>query len=371
MKLSFIREKLLTALNVALKMVSTQVTLPILSNVMIESDKGRLKIAATDLEVGMETWIGAKIIKDGSITLPAKLLFELLNSISDEKITLEETDNKIKINTQTSKSILRGMPASDFPLIPHIKDPIGVFEIKSADLKNAVMRNLFSCAVDETRPVLTGILFKVTKEAFIFAATDSYRLSEAKILAKNKVSKDLEVIIPKRTMNELVRIIGENDEKVKIEIGENQIAFSIGDIYFISRLIEGSFPEYGQIIPQKFDTNVILDKSQLILKLKTASLFSRDSANNIKIHLDKTTKELIIYSYSQQLGENQSLLSIDKFDGKDLKFSINSQFLQDTLNAIKQEKVEIKALDSLSAIAIKPLTGNDYICIVMPLRQEE
>lgn len=371
MKISFVREKLVDALNIVLRMVSTQVTLPILANIKLSSDKGRLKISATDLEIGIETWIGAKIIKSGSITVPAKLFFEYLSSIDEEKIDLETKDNKIYITGKNINTQIKGLSASDFPLIPQIKEIIASLKIDSQKLARAITNCSFACAQDETRPVLTGILFKTTKDRHVFTATDSYRLCEMSFKNNQRTVKEIQTIIPKRTMNELARIIGERRENVKIEIGENQIVFSLGQIYFISRLIEGSFPEYEQIIPQKFTTNLVVNKEALINKLKTASLFSRDSANNITMEIFKEIKKLKISSYSQQLGENKSELEILNLDGKNSKFSVNAGYLMDVLNVIKNDKILLKILNKESPIFVSSGEKSNYFCIIMPLRQEK
>lgn len=371
MKISLVREKLIKSLGSVLRIVSNQVTLPILSNIMLSSDNGRLKIAATDLELGMETWIGAKITKEGSITVPAKLFFELVNSITDEKIELEVIDNKIKINGTKTKSMIKGLSANDFPLIPRIKSPIITSKINSGILKNSISKTGFASATDETRPVLTGVLLKFTKDNYTLAATDSYRLSEAKIPHTNKLKNDLQVIVPKRTMNELIRIIDDNEDEVNVEVGENQIVFSLGDIYFISRIIEGSFPEYEQIIPKKFETELEVNRKELIDRLKTAMIFSRESANNIKVKIDSKAKVLSIKSYSQQLGENESEINLSKTTGNNVNFSINASYFIDALNAISGDFVTLKLVNSISPILIKSEKDVNYLCIIMPLRQEE
>lgn len=369
MKLVFIREKLVQAMSIVIRMVSNQVTLPILSNVLFKVEDGRLKIAATDLEVGIETWIGAKIEKTGAVTIPAKLLFDLLHSINDDKLTLIEQDNKITITGDNSKSLIKGLSANDFPLIPKIKNPIVSITIDAKKLKQAIIENAFTPASDETRPVLTGMLFKINKDNFIIAATDSYRLSETKIINNEKNLKEINTIIPKRTMIELSRIINDKDEKIKINFSENQIAFELNNVYYISRLIEGSFPEYEQIIPKKYNLNITLEKENLLNGLKTANLFSRDQANNIKIEV-RAGEGLLIKSYSQQIGENESLIKVKKVLGANQNFSINAIYLQDAINAINEKNINIELVDSQSPIKISGEKNDKYFCIIMPLRQE-
>lgn len=369
MKITFLKEKFIQSMSVAIRMVSNQVTLPILSNVLLKIEDGQLKISATDLEVGIETWVGAKIEEKGAVTIPAKLFFDLLNSIDDEKITLTEKDNKITIKGKNTKSIIKGLSASDFPLIPKIKNPIASFSINAQTFKKAIIKNSFTPASDETRPVLTGIFFKSTKDNFILAATDSYRLSENKIAHSEKNVKETNAIIPKRTMVELTRIIGSYNDKLNILFGENQVAFELNGIYYISRLIEGSFPEYEQIIPKKYSLLITIEKEKLLNSLKTANLFSRESANNIKIEVKKE-KGIIIKSYSQQVGENESEVNTKNISGKEQKFSINSLYLQDAINALEEKNIKIEIVDPQSPIKISGEKNKNYFCIIMPLRQE-
>ncbi len=369
MKVILIKDKLIKAINTVIKMVSNQVTLPILSNILLTTENGRLKISATDLEIGIETWIGAQIVEEGTVTIPAKLFFEYISSISEEKITIEEDNNKINITGTSIKSVIRGLPANDFPLIPKIKKPLAEINIDAKDIKNNLSKCLFACATDETRPVLTGMLLKITKESYIFAATDSYRLNEIVIKHAEKNINPMDVIIPKRTLVELMRIIADSEEKIKIIIGENQIVFEFNDTYFISRLVEGTFPEYGQIIPKKFNLTMEMVKSELVKQLRTASLFSRDNANNIKLSCSKD-KKIIIQSTSQQLGNNRSELNLKSFDGKEIDFSVNALYLLDVLGAIKDENIIIKLVDAQSPILIQSSNDLNYTAIIMPLRQE-
>ncbi len=371
MKISFVREKLVSALGIVIRMVSTQVTLPILSNIKLSTNKGRLMISATDLEIGIETWIGAKIIKDGSITIPAKLFFEYISSIDEEKIELIAKDNKIDIVGKKTKTQIKGLSASEYPLIPQIKDDLVNFKLDSQKIKEAINNCSFACAQDETRPVLTGILFKIDRQNFTFTATDSYRLCETKIKHDQKINKEIQTIIPKKTMSELSRIISDLEEEIEIKIGENQISFDMGQIFFISRLIEGSFPEYEQIIPKEFSTTILTDREDLANKLKTASLFSRDSANNIKVQASQDSKKLTISSYSQQIGENESQLDVEKIDGENIDFSVNASYIIDVLNVVNDNKIILKILNKESPIYVSGNKTTDYFCIIMPLRQDK
>lgn len=367
MKLSCLRDKLIKAIGIVSRIVGTKASLPILSNILLTTDKGRLKISTTDLELGIETWIGSKIEKNGSITVPSRLFSEFINSINSEKISLVAHDNKIIISSKENKTLIKGLEANDFPLIPTIKKPLVVITVNSQRLKQALEQTVFSCAVDETKPVLSGILFQLKPKQIVLAATDSYRLAES-VITDNTTNKEINFIIPKRTANELARIIEDSKEEVKIKISSNQVSFEYKEIYFISRLIEGTFPDYKQIIPKNFNTSIELDKNQLYQCLKTASLFSRDSANNIKISLKNKLVE--INSTSQQLGENHSKLNTIKASGKEVSFSVNALFLLEALSNIQEATIKLEIVDKHSPILLKPQKDSNYFFLIMPLKQE-
>lgn len=367
MKLSCLKNNLLYAVSLVARIVGTKVSLPILSNILLLTDKGRLKISATDLELGISTWIGGKIEKNGSITLPTKLFSEFISTIPDEKIIIEVAEKKAIIKSKNTQSIIRGLDAVDFPCIPEIKTPLIIITIKAQKLKTALEKTVFACAIDETKPALAGVLFKIKKEEMILAATDSFRLSEHKIKGI-KSANVKEFIIPKRTASELARIIGENEEEIKLKVSDNQISFELENTYFISRLVEGNFPDYTQIIPKSYKTTVTVDKTKLFQALKTASLFSREAANTINIKIDD--KKIDIYATSQQLGENRSEIVDIKKEGKKIKFSINASFLLECLNMVGEEKIELKIVDETSPILIKPQKNTTFFFLVMPLKQE-
>lgn len=367
MQLSCLKENLIRALGLVSRIVGTKVSLPILSNILLSTDKGRLKISATDLELGINTWIGAKIEKNGAITLPTRLFNDFIGSLPDEKITLAISDKKATISGKTTCSVIKGLEATDFPLIPEIKKPTSVISIDSQKLKEALGKTVFSCAIDETKPVLSGVLFKIKKDKIILVATDSFRLSEQTIVIK-KNENECEFIIPKRTANELTRIIAEQSEELKIKISENQASFEFGNTFFITRLIEGSFPDYTQIIPKTQKTTLTIDKEEFSRGLKVASLFSKDAANNVAIEADQ--QKIQISATSQQLGESHSEAKCLEMKGEKVKFSVNAMFLLECLNNISEPEIQLKLVDKNSPIQlISPKNKNSFF-LIMPLRQE-
>lgn len=354
-------------INLVGKIVSVHGTLPILNNILLATDKGRVKISATDLEIGINTWIGAKVEKEGLITVPARLLQEFINTNNDETVSLKLDNTTLNLKSKKYKANIKGIDASEFPVIPNIKKKIFA-EIAVNDLGRAISQVAFAAAIDETRPVLTGILFKFGKNELRIVATDSYRLAERTIKLESAPSRDAQFIMPQRAILELNRVLAAQPGKVEIYLEENQILFVVGDIEFTSRLIEGSFPDYTQIIPQKSSTEAVVNKNDFANSIKMASFFARESANNIKLTISK--EELQIIAASPQIGDNISNLNA-KTTGSVMDISFNAKFILDFLNVIDEETISIKASDKASPAVFLATGHNDYIYIIMPLRIEE
>jgi len=368
MKLSCTQEKLNKGLNIVSRIVSPRGTLPVLNNILLQTDKGRLRISATDLEIGINTWIGAKVENDGAITIPSRLITDFVSTNNDEAINMELKETTLNLKSDKYKANIKGIESSEFPLIPEVKKD-SLAEIKSNDLKEAVNQVVFASAIDETRPVLTGILLNIQNNILKLVATDSYRLAEKTIILEHKVKEEINVIIPNRTMNELGRILSDDNEKVELKIGENQIHFSLGDTQIISRLIEGSFPDYKQIIPKKSETKIVLNVADFTNAIKMASFFARESANNIKLKTSGVTK-IEVLAVSPQIGDNISTLDA-KIEGKEVEIAFNAKFVLDVLNTIKEEEIILETIDKSSPGVIRPVKEKNYLYLIMPLRVEE
>ncbi|MFA5261220.1 MAG: DNA polymerase III subunit beta, partial [Candidatus Omnitrophota bacterium] len=249
MKISVKRENLLKGLQTVSRMVKQRATLPVLGNVMIASDKGRLKLASTDLEAAIVERIGAKIDEEGAITVPARTLFDYISTITDETLELHSEGSDISVKGARQHVTIKGISAEEFPIIPQVTTGKKVV-LKSQVLKSGILAVIVAAALDETRPVLSGLLFRVVGEELLIVATDSYRLAEKRVGLD--VHSELDVVIPQRTIGELSRILPVDDTEVEISAGENQVQFKFADIEFMSRQIDGAFPDYEQIIPKEF-----------------------------------------------------------------------------------------------------------------------
>lgn len=371
MKITCVQENLNKALIHSSRIISLRSSLPILDNVLLSTDKGRLKISATDLELGINYWVGSKIEKDGAVAVPSRLITEFISNIKEEKINISSTETDVVIEGEKYNATIKGMNPEDFPIIPDISSS-HLFSISSKDLNNAINQVAFAAATDNTRPILSGIYFKLDNESLKIVATDSYRLAEKNIktLKSEKTSKSF--IIPVRTINEVGKILKDAGEKVDVCFDENQILFNFGSIHLISRLIDGQYPNHEQIIPTDFESEVVVDKQELSNICKVASLFARESANSIKLSVkpDKSKEGqgvLMIVGQGAQIGESTSKIPV-KLKGKEMEISFNAKYILDVLSTIGEKNVEIKFSGPINPGVIRGEGKKDYTYVIMPLR---
>lgn len=367
MKVSCTQENLNRGLGIVSHMVGTRTTLPVLNNILLKTEKGRLKLAATDLEIGISTWIGGKVVKDGAVTCPARLISEFVTTNTDKTINLELKDATLNLASEHFKANIKGIEATEFPLIPEVKSGLTI-EVGAADLREAIMKTVFAAAIDETRPVLAGVYMIVAKNKLKLVATDSYRLAE-KTIPLGKDGGNTSFIVPARTLSEIGRLIDESVEKVEILVGENQVEFKLGPTEVVSRLIEGSFPDYEQIIPTNIKTKIVLNTTQFSSAIKMASFFARETANNIKIKVKKP-KTIQVLAVSPQMGDNISDLEAG-FEGEETEIAFNAKFILDCLAVVGSENVDLELSGALAPGMIRPAKNKNYLYIIMPLRMEE
>lgn len=361
MKISCLQENLSKGLGVVSRLVATKSSLEILSYILLSVDDGRLKLSATNLEMGINYKIGGKIDKEGSITLPARLFSDLINQLPSGKLDIVLDGDTVSVKSSNYSSHIKGLPADDFPLIPKIKEG-KVLSINATEFKEAVNSVVFASAINDTRPALNGVYIKTDKNKMYLVATDSYRLAEKKIDVKN--SKNIEVIVPVRSMQELVRIIGEYDGNVDIYANENQVMFVTPDFEFISRLVEGKFPDYQQIIPTATETKVVCNAEEFLNIIKVASLFSEESA----VSLSANPKgKLTAYSSSSQFGDSTGNCEAE-VEGKEIEIVFNSKYIIDLLTIINSGKVELSLNGKLNPGLFKKKGDQSFRYVIMPLR---
>ena len=362
MKLQVTQENLNRALGTVARVANTRNTLPILSNVLIKTSNNRLSLAATNLDIAITHYIGAKVNEDGAITVPARLMQDFISSLPSGVINLELDESKLHITTDQYQSTINGIVADDFPVMPAISK--GVTWTVAADvLKKALQQVVFAASSDESRPVLTGVLIHTNEGKLYMAATDSYRLAE-KELSQNKAA--ITLLVPATALHDLLRILGDNEGDVQITHDEQQVLFQVGDIELVARLLEGNYPPYRTLIPQKFDVQVTLKRADFVNITKVSSLFARESAGSVTLNVDESKQTLSIRSIASQLGENTASASGKVVGSGDI--TLNSRYLLDALQALSGDEVVFGFNGKLEPTLIKDAKSNDYIHIVMPLK---
>ncbi|MEX1064092.1 MAG: DNA polymerase III subunit beta [Candidatus Paceibacterota bacterium] len=355
------QKRFLTALRVVEKVVSKNTSLPILNTVLLKTDNGSLKLSATNLEIGINYWIGAKVEKDGEVAVPAKIFSDFISNISDEKIKVTSNKNVVSINSEHYKTQILGMDTKDFPIIPKIKKD-NSFKINTQVLKNSLANVLDSTSLSETRPELSGVYVNALSNKIEFAATDSFRLSEKLIPLKEGISKSF--IIPRNTVIEIIRTVENMDEDINISVSENQIFVHGQDFELISRLIDGRYPEYKKVIPDKFISLVRLEKSEFEKNIRMASVFS-SSISDIKLKVSKDTME--ISAKNSDRGEITSHMSCD-LKSSPFEILVNYHYLLDGLKTIPTGNVIMEFTGDGSPLVIKPEEKKDQTYVIMPLR---
>lgn len=367
MKLNVTQENLNKALGTVGRVVSSRSSLPVLSNVLLSTDTNRLRLAATNLEIGVTYWIGCKVEQEGAVTAPARLFSEFISSLPAGNIEISASEANITVTTPHYNSQINGISAEEFPLIPEVKSDPAV-TLKAADFRNAIAQVVIAASPDENRPVLAGIYMYTEDDNLVMVATDSYRLAERSLKLPNGNHTDLSVVVPARTMQELVRILADNDGEVRMYLAENQVMFQLDNIELVSRLIEGQFPNYRQIIPTEEKTAATLTTAELSRITKMANLFARENAGSIRIEV-QAEGEMRIMSSASQVGENTSSAECE-VAGDDGEISLNARYLSDALGVINTKEVSFAMSGKLNPCVLRPEgdDADDYIHIIMPLR---
>jgi DNA polymerase-3 subunit beta len=368
MRLSLTQENLSRALASVGRVVSSRTSLPVLSNVLLATDGNRLRLSATNLEIGVNYWIGSKVEEEGSLTVPARLFSEFVANLPHGNIELSARDNVLTVKTPHYESKLNGISAEEFPLIPAVTtDPI--LRLPASDLREALAQVVIAASADEARPVLAGVYMYTEDSDLYLVATDSYRLAERKLVLEGDEPQKLAVIIPAKTMQELVRLLGEGDGEVEVYLDDNQVMFRIADIELVSRLIEGQFPNYRQIVPQSAETSFDIDTSEFMRITKIAGLFARESAGSVKLDI-RAEGEVNIVSSDSEVGGNTSSAECD-VSGNDGEIALNARYLIDALNVMKSRRVTFAISGKLNACVISPADDDapdEYLHLIMPLR---
>ena len=354
--------------------ISSRSTLPILANIKFSSDQGRLKLSATNLEIGINYWIDAKIVEEGTTTVPAKLISDFVNSLpaSSVEMTLPEDSHTMSVKSLRSSANIKGIDAAEFPQIPSNEGGEPPVLLDAVLLKEMIAEVAFAAADDDSRPVLTGVLVQVSDEKITFAAADAFRLAVRVADLPGDDHPRGDMLIPARTLTELARILpGEGPVEMIVTPNRSQVLFHTANLDLVSRLIEGAFPNFRAIVPKEVSTRVVVETKELAAAVKSASFFARDSSNTVRMKVNIATNSqetdvFIIEATSEDLGDNVSTVNAT-VDGPELQVTCNVKYLTEALSAIESSEVAVELLSQTKPIVLKPVDQKEQTYVVMPM----
>ena len=373
MKLSCLQENLNRGLSVVGRAVATRTTLPITNNVLLATDQSRLKLVATNLEMAISHWIGAKVEEEGAITVPARLLTEFISSLPNEKvdINLSLKTKTLELKCARFEARISGVDAKDFPPIPKIEEGVTT-KVEVDSLHRGISQVVFAAASEESRPVLTGIDAQFEGDLLTLAAADGFRLAVYKLPITTPVSEKSEVIIPARTLAELNRLMVDQEEAVEITMSpsKGQILFHLKNVELVSQLVQGTFPNYAQLVPQSYTTRTVVDVAEFLRATKTASIFARDGSGIVRLVAapggELTPGKMTVSARSEEIGDDVG--EIDAVvEGEEAKIAFNGRYLTDVLGVLNETQVALETTNPSSPGVIRPVGVDNYIHVVMPM----
>ncbi len=375
MKITCKQQDLSHGLSVVSHAVSSRSTLPILANILFATDHGRLRLSATNLEIGINCWVDAQIEEEGAITIPAKLVTDYVNSLPPGMVdvTVPEESNIVNIKGGRSNTNIKGMDASEFPLIPSAEGGEPPITLDAATLKEMINEVAFAAAVDESRPVFTGVLVQVGNEKITFAAADAFRLAVRVAPLPGDMETHSDILIPAKTLTELGRILpAEGPVQMIVTPNRAQVLFHTEQIDLVSRLIEGTFPNFRQIIPKEYTTRAVIETKEFAADVKRASLFARDSSNITRVRVAPGSNDglepgsVTIEATAEDLGDNVSTLPA-AVDGPEQQIIFNVKYLADVLAVIGSQEVALEVNAATKPGVIRPVGSTDYTYVIMPM----
>lgn len=361
MEIQVTQENIAKALSSVGRVANSRGTLPILSNVLIKTVDNRVSVSATNLDIAITHFIGSKVKKEGAITVQAKLMHDFISSLPNGVIDMKLTDSKLSIKTEKYTSIINGVPADDFPVMPAIAKGEQLV-LNAKYMKHALQQVVVAASTDEARPVLTGVYIHSDGDQVYVAATDSYRLAQKLIKASGEVS----LLIPATAIQDLLRIIGDSDGDLILSYDEQQVLFTVGDVELVARLIDGKYPDYQKLLPKKFETVARLKKTDFLNITKVSSLFARESAGSVTVDVNEDDQLVSINAIASQLGENTASADAEvKGQGS---ITLNSRYILDALHACDGDEITISFNSKLEPCIIQDPSSKDYLHVIMPLK---
>jgi DNA polymerase-3 subunit beta len=374
MKVTILQENLARGLGIVSRAVSPRSTLPVLSNVMIATDEGRLRLSATNLEMGITCWIAARIEDEGSTTVPARTLSDLVNTLPGEQValTLDAATQTLNVRSGTSTNDIKGIDAQEFPPAP-VPDMEGAVQLNVVDFKEMIHQVAFAASTDEARPVLMGVLVIVEGDQITMAAADGFRLSVRNATLSSPAPESVNVIIPARALIELARIASDGEENISMVVpkGRGQVVFRVKDAELTSQLIEGTFPDYQQIIPRSYKSRTLVSTASLLKACKQAEIFAREGSNVARLDIKAATgemdpSEVEISAISEETGKNETIVEAT-VDGGSVLIAFNVKYMREALEVIKTPNVALETSASNAPGVIRPVGEDDFLHVIMPM----
>ena len=382
MKLTCLQENLSKALGIVGRAVATRTTLPVTQNVLLSTDEGRLKLTATNLEIAISTWIGGKVETEGAVTIPARLLTDFVSSLPEGQIELTMTPKPVGIHLRCDRFEGRviGTEAEEFPPIPSVGDGVGV-TIGAKTLRSAINRVSFAAATEDSRPVLTGVKMELEESRVTFAAADGFRLAVQTATLESPMSEPTDFIIPARALRELERLLVDQEEPVELTITpqRSQVLFKLNNIELVSQLVQGTFPNYQQLIPQTTGTRTVVSLQEFNRASRTAAIFARDGSGIVRLQVTPGTNEgagkMVVSARAEELGDNTGEIDAS-IEGEEAKIAFSSRYLSDVLGVMPGNEVAMEITTSSSPGVFRPMAngdgpdealGDSYIHVIMPM----
>jgi len=373
MKVTVLQENLAHGLSIVSRAVSPRTTLPVLANVLVATDEGRIRLSATNLELGITCWIGAKIEEEGSTTVPARTFVDMVGTLPAEQVnlSLNTTNQTLNVRCCASNTDIKCIDVQEFPPLP-VPEMEGAIQINVADFKEMIQQVVFAASVDEARPVLMGVLLTVDKDTITMAAADGFRLSVRKATLSQPVPQPVTVIIPGRSLSELARVAADGDEMIAMVLpkGRGQVIFRVKEVELVSQLIDGTFPDYQQIIPRAYKSRTLLSTQALLKACKQAEIFAREGSNvarlNIKSSGELEPGSVEIFAQSEEIGSNETVVAAT-IEGIGLLIAFNVKYLREVLEVVKTPNVALETSAPNAPGMIRPVGDDNFMHVIMPM----
>ena len=374
MKVIVLQENLARGLGIVSKAVSPRSTLPVLANVLVASDEGRLRLSATNLEMGVTCWIPARIDEEGSTTVPSRTFSDLVSTLPSDQVLLKLDMQTQTLNVRggTSTNDIKCIDAQEFPPLP-VPDLEGAVQINSGDFREMIHQVVFAASSDEARPVLMGVLVQVEKDKLTMAAADGFRLSVRKAVLSSPASVSVSAIVPSQALKELARVATDGEEPIYMVLpkGRGQVVFRVKDVEVVSQLIDGTFPDYQQIIPRKYNQRTLVSTSSLLKACKQAEIFAREGSNVARLNIKSSQgemqpSEVEISATSEETGKNETIIEAT-VDGGGLLIAFNVKFLREALEVIRTPNVAIETSAPNAPGVVKPVGDDQFLHVIMPM----